>query len=389
MARIASFLNQYAIAGTRSSYRGGVYAFLTSLYGFARKGKRITDDEKLKFETYAERYFLETHDHSQDLIQFANFCSKKYAPTTGNYYHTAVKEFFIFNDVELSRKQERNLKNKIKRGNPISKEETLDREMIRKLLNNCDLKVKTLILFIISSGVRISEVLDLDLSDVKISKDNSHGVVTIRESKNNHPRITFINREAVEVLNQWIDQREEYLKYIIKKSKGRFRVKTPSKDSRLFPVTKNSAEKNIKTALKKADLFEVDRDTGRATIHYHLFRKFFVTQLSYSGIPDKYIEFFVGHLDVLDRTYNKPSIEKLLEVYLKGEPYLRIYDEGFEEIAKNQEEIKATQEKVRDMQLEHLMQKSKMDDMMKEHEKMQQQIAQLTRAAKIAEELPD
>ena len=289
----------------------------------------------------------------------------------------------------MSRKQERNLKNKIKRGNPISKEETLDREMIRKLLNNCDLKVKTLILFIISSGVRISEVLDLDLSDVKISKDNSHGVVTIRESKNNHPRITFINREAVEVLNQWIDQREEYLKYIIKKSKGRFRVKTPSKDSRLFPVTKNSAEKNIKTALKKADLFEVDRDTGRATIHYHLFRKFFVTQLSYSGIPDKYIEFFVGHLDVLDRTYNKPSIEKLLEVYLKGEPYLRIYDEGFEEIAKNQEEIKATQEKVRDMQLEHLMQKSKMDDMMKEHEKMQQQIAQLTRAAKIAEELPD
>jgi len=85
--------------------------------------------------------------------------------------------------------------------------------------------------------------------------------------------------------------------------------------------------------------------------------------MTYGGVQDKYIEFFAGHLDTLDRAYNKPTTDQLLEIYLRGEPYLRIYDESAEEIAKTKEEIKDTRDHVRDIQIENLMTKSKLDEM--------------------------
>ncbi|HUW85910.1 MAG TPA: hypothetical protein VMV55_03435 [Methanoregula sp.] len=155
MPRIEKFLKQYSKSSTRSSYQSGILAFLSFIYGFNRKGKRISDDEKVKRETLTDRYLVEGRDYEHDLINFSNDCLKNFAPITSSYYITAVREFYIFNDIELTRKQERNLKNKISRGGPISEEEDLTKEMIRALLNVSDLKLKTIIMFILTSGVRL------------------------------------------------------------------------------------------------------------------------------------------------------------------------------------------------------------------------------------------
>jgi integrase len=396
MARIASFLKQYSKSSTRSSYQSGVTAFLSFIYQFNRKGKRISDDEKVQLETLADRYFIEGRDYEDDLINFSNSCKRQYAPTTGSYYITAVKEFFIFNDVELTRKQERNLKNKITRGGPISEEEDLTKETIRALLNASDLKLKTLIMFMLTSGVRLGEAITLTLNDVKIEPSGEYAIVSLKGrrktgtgTKNVHSRTTFINKEAVELLNQWLLVREKYLKYIIDHSRGRFAVRSPKNDYRLFPFGKNNAENVIKRALTKAGLFKKDEDTGRATIHYHLFRKYFVTNLTYGGVSDKYVDFFTGHINALDRAYNKPTTEKLLEIYRKGEPFLRIFDESAVEIAKTREEMKETKDRVRDMQLEHLMTKSKIDDLKEQNRRLAQEMETLRRIIEFAEQGKD
>lgn len=377
MPRIEQFLKQYSKSSTRSSYQSGILAFLSFIYQFARKAKRISDDEKGKFETLADRYFVEGRDYEQDLINFSNYCQKKYAPTTGSYYITAVKEFYIFNDIELTKKQERNLKNKISRGGPISEEEDLTKEMIRALLNASDLKLKTLVMFMLTSGVRLGEAITLTRNDVRIDPSGDYAVVSLKGkrktgvgTKNVHSRTTFINKEAVELLNQWLQVREKYIRYIIGRSRGRFAVKTPRSDNRVFPFGKNNAENIIRTALKKSGLFKKDEDTHRATIHYHLFRKYFVTNMTYGGVSDKYVDFFTGHINAMDRAYNKPTTEKLLEIYRRGEPYLRIYDESALEIAKTREEMEDTKDRVRDMQLEHLMTKSKIGDLIEQNERL-------------------
>ena len=80
MARIVSFLKQYSNSSTKSSYQSGILAFLSFIYGFNRKGKRISDDEKGKLEILADRYFVEARDYEQDLIDFSNDCKKKKSP---------------------------------------------------------------------------------------------------------------------------------------------------------------------------------------------------------------------------------------------------------------------------------------------------------------------
>jgi hypothetical protein len=96
-----------------------------------------------------------------------------------------------------------------------------------------------------------------------------------------------------------------------------------------------------------------------------MFRKYFITTLTYSGIPDKYVDFYAGHLGELDRAYQRQTQEQLLEIYLKGEPFLRIYDEGAEEIARQQNEIRDTKEKLRDMQIERLTDRARTEDAIK------------------------
>ncbi|MCX6682155.1 MAG: tyrosine-type recombinase/integrase [Methanoregula sp.] len=381
MARIASFLGQYSVSSTRSSYYSGVIAFLSFTYGFTRKGKRVSEKEKEKFEDFADRYFREKRDYLADLIHFGNTCEKLYAPTTSSYYLNAVKELMLYNNVELTRKQEKNLRNKISSGGPISEEDDLTKEKIRQILNVADLKLKTLIMLIVSSGLRLGEALNLTLDDVKIH--DTYGIISLKGRKKNgtgtknvHSRTTFINKEAVELLKQWLAIREKYTDYIIGRSRGRFRVKTSKDDARIFTFGKNNAENILKTALYKSGLMRKDQDTGRSTIHFHLFRKYFVTNLGYSGIPEFYIKFFTGHLSTLERTYNRPVLEKMLEIYLKGEPYLRIYDDNVEEIVKTKEEMKNIREKTQDIHIENIELKQKLMEIRSENQTLREEFQQ-------------
>lgn len=400
MARITKFLEQYAKPATRSGYRSAVLAFLSFIKGVPRDGKKIIrTDEFNELEHQADRYFIEDRNYEADLIAFARHCETAYAPTTGSYYHSAIREFLIFNEVELTRKQERNLKNKITRGGAISREEDLTPVVIRGLLTSCDLMLQTMILVMLTSGLRISEALSLTMNDVKISPDNQHAIITLRGirkgtghgTKNAHGRTTFINHEAVELLNRWLEVRGAYVA-----AKGsrpeRFKSRAPD-DGRVFPCCKSNVESLMRTALKNSGMLQTDEDTRRASIHPHLFRKYFITSMTNAGIPGKFVDFYAGHLGGLDRAYQRQTTEKLLEVYLKGEPHLRIYDESAVEVAKTKEEIKETKDKVRDIQLENLVMKSQLQDfdkMQRSMKEMEQKIMALEILTKIQETLsPD
>ena len=305
MARLADFLNQLPNPNTRYTNASGVISFLSHVYNFTRTGKHLSPEERKTIELLADKYFIEGRDYEKDLILFSNHCSVNNAPTTGRLYVSIVREFLSFNNVDLTRKQERNVKKKIPRGGMISEEEELTKETIRKLLNASNLALKTLVLVLLTSGMRIGELLDLRLGDIKIV-DRKYGVVSLRgtHTKNSHSRTTFINKEAAEILLQWLEKRSEYIESMSKKSNGRWTTKDID-DGRIFPFSDANAGQMLRTALKKASLFRVDRDTKRSTIHFHLFRKYFVTQMSSSGIPEIYTDFFVGHLGELDRAYKQ------------------------------------------------------------------------------------
>jgi len=322
------------------------------MYGFNRIGKRISDNEKKELELLADKYFVENRDYEKDLIAFSKYCdSVKLAITTKAYYLTGIKEFYIFNNVELTIKQERNLRNKIPRGDPVSEEEELTKEIIRKILNSADLKLKTLIMIQISSGCRLGEVLSLTDSSIKLFPD--YGILSLKgtKTKTKKSRICFINKEAAELLNQWIQYRNKFIQGVVGRSRGRFQVN--GNTDKIFPFSISNAENCFRRLLKKSELLKKDTDTDRCTIHYHMFRKYFITNISFSGIDSKYVDFFVGHTNTLDKAYNKPTIKMLYEIYSKGEPYLRIFDDSVEEISTLKDNTNKTKAELMELKIDH------------------------------------
>ena len=67
---------------TQESYTAGLRAFFSFIYDFSRKEKRVSPEEKIKYEQFAVRYFLEEQNYSDDFLGFLLTCGKNYAETT-------------------------------------------------------------------------------------------------------------------------------------------------------------------------------------------------------------------------------------------------------------------------------------------------------------------
>jgi integrase len=315
------------------------------------------------------------------VIDFSNYCTKHYAPTSGRLYVAIVKEFLSYHDIEFTRKQEKKIRNKTPNGGPVSEEADLTKDLLKKVLNACDIRMKTLVLVLITSGIRIGEAVTIHDKDIVISEDKTYGTVSLRgvsrqrgsKLKNRHSRTTFIGKEAVQALLQWYEVRGDYVERSCKRSLGRWQP-SDIMDGRIFPFGIPALGGSLRNALKNANLFDKDEDTGRALIHFHLFRKYFITSMTNSGIPEKFVDFYAGHLGELDRAYQRQTTEKLLEIYMRGEPHLRVYDDSVVEIAKTKEEIRATKEKVRDMQLDNLTSRVRLEDQITSRDRAMEQL---------------
>jgi integrase len=370
MAKIAEFLEQYPSRGTKHSYSTGINAFLSFINQYTRTGgQRITPEDRMRFEVFAEHYINDGRDYEQDLIDFSRYCDQHYAPTSGRLYINIVKEFLSHYDIEFTRKQQKRILNKAPDGGPVSEEADLSKDMLQKLLNVCDIRMKALVLVLLTSGMRIGEVVTIHDKDIEIAPNQSYGIVSLRgvsrkreaKLKNRHSRTTFIGKEAVKALLQWYEVRAGYIERSCKRSRDRWKP-SDLNDGRIFPFGIPSLGESLRTALKNSNLFTKDDETGRSLVHFHLFRKYFITTMTNSGIPEKFVDFYAGHLGELDRAYQKQTKEKLLEVYMRGEPYLRVYDDGAEEIAKTKEEIREATEAMRDLRIDNLEMKSKLQD---------------------------
>lgn len=77
------------------------------------------------------------------------------------------------------------------------------------------------------------------------------------------------------------------------------------------------------SVLRKAGLEERDDGTKRRTLHIHMLRKFFMSQMKLV-IPEVIVEALVGYTGCLDEAYRRYTIRQIAECYKKGEPYLYI-----------------------------------------------------------------
>lgn len=325
MLSIKEFTELYGNPSSKSAYRAGVFSFLEFIYNFKRQGKRSTMEETEQFEKFAKQYFTEGRNYANDLQRFAS--NHNVPPKTIKLYMTAVKEYLLQNDIEISQKQAKNIRNKMVKGGARTIEKDLDTDTLRKIISHMDIKGKALMLTLASSGMRIGEALSLNIKDIDLT--STPPVITIRgrKTKTGQNRITFANKEAKEALIEWLKVRNAYLTSAVNRNKGFVEagIGTPKSESsdKLFPFSDGVAGQIWLNAITNAELLTRDDETNRIQLHIHQLRKFFRSQLALK-CPVDIVEALMGHSSYLSEAYRRYTQKQMAEHYLNNEHLLYV-----------------------------------------------------------------
>ena len=118
-----------------------------------------------------------------------------------------VKTFLEFNDIELS---PRKFKLKVRFPKTVLRnKEAINKEDIIKILNGCsDLRLKTYVMLLASTGLRATEALSIRIKDLIVdSNDNFPSKVIIRGeyTKTKVDRYVFLTKEMQHQIKIWLD----------------------------------------------------------------------------------------------------------------------------------------------------------------------------------------
>lgn len=196
------------------------------------------------------------------------------------------------------------------------------REMIRRILQHCNERHTAEILISVSSGLRFGEILQLTHDDIDYTTKPATVHVRAETTKNGEPRTTYLSAEAVDALKSYYRVRDGMIQR--RDHKNRRQTGDSDMDNTLvFPWSMNNEGALISDAIKHAGYTERDKRTGRYRVHFHILRKYFLTQAKRrAGAP--FVEAWAGHAGYLTASYHKPSIDEDQAEYLKCEPDLTI-----------------------------------------------------------------
>ena len=179
----------------------------------------------------------------------------------------------------------------------------LDTDLIKKLLDfkpNGDLEIrdKAIAELLYSSGLRLSELCNLDIDSISI-KERACRVV----GKGNKTRDLPIGEKAIQAIRDWILVRN----------------KLSLPNSKAFFLNKNG--KRLSTRSVQLRLKRLGRKRGLPSIHPHLLRHSFASHILESSGDLRAVQDMLGHSDIgTTQIYTKLDFQQLSKVYDEAHP---------------------------------------------------------------------
>lgn len=246
----------------------------------------------------------------------------------------------------------------------ITYEKGLTKETINRLVRLSNAKLATLILMACSSGMRISELAQLRLSDIDFSTNPV--TITIRKetTKTRQTRITHITSEATKALQDYLrkylnwNENETIDRHVFLQTHedriSTIREKLAQNDypseifkgqdinrlkhlenqleslgkeelyARSVKTTKHSFENQLRKVIHNIPQLSIKNDNGRNSIHFHAFRAWFKTQVTDAHQSD-FAEALMGHTS-LKLVYYRQNENARAKTYLSVEHALTISD---------------------------------------------------------------
>jgi len=237
--------------------------------------RRRLSPRTAKTYVYCVNRFLKWSDKElgkiskKDVRLFLEYLSdKKLSGNSLNTYHMAIR--FLFVDV-LDKKMWINIKySKVPKKLPS----VLSKDDVRKLLNSIsNWKHRLMVEFLYSSGLRVSELLNIKIKDLKLDKNFGY----VRNGKGGKDRLIILSKVVKEKIKNLIE------------------IEKLNKENFLFQSNRNkkysvrSIQKIIRNSSKKARL-----DNWKE-VHPHTLRHSFATHLIENGYDVSQVQALLGH----------------------------------------------------------------------------------------------
>lgn len=220
-------------------------------------------------------------------------------------------------------------------------------EEIRKMSDGASIRTKSIILTLVSSGMRVGALPDLRLKHIHKTDIGIYRINVYADS--NERYVTFLTPEATEALDTYLTWR---------KTRG----ETITPDSPLYRLafteeTANSPKPITRTAIV-LDLSDLTRNLGiRTPVKNsrdrkempltHSFRKFAYSAFIKSGMKSLFAELLLGHNVGLAKNYARFTDDEIMNEYLKATDLLTISDEP--RLQKQVENLKRQNETIEGM----------------------------------------
>jgi integrase len=253
-----------------------------------------------------------------DIRKFLMALEGRPSKTVGNYAN-AVRLFMQDQGIKISEEEWRKIRCRGFMPKRV-KAETRDRKpskvQLKQILNYADIKCRSMVLFLLSSGARIGETLQLKIEDFNLDADPPEATIRKEYTKGGvGGRIVYFSYEAHDAIRDWLR---------IKNETHRHRGDGTYKDERMFPWDSNTARFMWNTACDKAGLGIRDNNTGRRVYHLHSLRKFFRTKV---GLDLDVTHALMGHAEYLDAAYLRLEQDReIAKVYLEAMPNVSVYE---------------------------------------------------------------
>lgn len=340
MSSITDFLGMQKSQSTQISYRGALKNFLSYVYN----KKDLSYNE---LDRYGDRYLNEVKLGKKkpflNVIGFINSLNG-YAGGTQKIRRVVVTTWLELNGIEFTRAELKQVKNKCDSPSPELEEIPLTREMIKSIALVAPPMLRTIIGVMAASGMRVGEVVSITFDDIHLNETPGRLEIQKENAKNRKKRTVFINKEAVEILKEWIKYRPTYLEKI--KNKNNM---DKTNDPRVFPIDRANVERMWSLAMKKAQLSNIDTKLNRNRIRLHGLRKFFRTHLARGGENGIDIaEFLMGHKSFLN--YRQVTNDMAREYYRKNEHFLYIDVPVITERPETQQTIKKMEQRIQELE---------------------------------------
>lgn len=184
---------------------------------------------------------------------------------------------------------------------PVEILEPVKPDVVLKLLSVCDTKTLlglrdcAIILTLMDTGVRASELVSMTRKDLDLSK----GKIVIRKGKGNKFRIVFISEKTQQVIRRYLEERTEFNSFLWVTNKG-------------TQLTYSGLRQIIRRRSKDANINPPS---------LHSFRRYFALQMLRNGVDIFSLQKLMGHADIqILRRYLQQTEDDIRTAHRLGGP---------------------------------------------------------------------